>query len=355
MTVYSVGVLDGDGIGPEITSAAVDVLRAATSALGIMVDLVPLPMGIDAITSHGHPMPSETLDGLSDCHGWLMGPHDVDSYPAGTLEAAGLPPAGLVRRHFELYANIRPSRTFITVSGQKPVDAVIVRENSEGFYSDRNMFLGAGEFMPHRDVAISVGVFTRVAIERIAHVAFSLARDRRQRLAVVHKASVLKMTTGLFLDICKEIGTEYPDVEIDEYHIDALAAHLVRRPNDFGVIVAENMFGDILSDLLGEVVGGLGLAPSLNAGERWAMGQPAHGSAPDIAGRGIANPVSAIMSAAMLLRWLSQKYDDEALRDAADLIETAVDAAIRSGVRTMDLGGTAGTRDFCEAVIGRVA
>ena len=204
--------------------------------------------------------------------------------------------------------------------------------------------------MPTPDVAIMHGIITRPAVERIARRAFELAQRRDKRVTIVHKANVLRLTTGLFRDVCREVARDYPDVTIDDFHIDAMTAHLVRRANEFDVIVTENMFGDILSDLAGELAGSLGIAPSVNSSDTHAMAQAAHGSAPDIAGRNIANPIAMIRSSAMLLEWLATKYQDDRVGTAASLVEESVEATVRSGVSTRDLGGAASTTEFTAAV-----
>lgn len=351
---HRLGVLLGDGIGPEIVPAAVEVLDAAVAAAGAKpIDWVPLPVGAAAIESHGDALPPAALETLEELDGWLLGPHDSASYPPE--HRARLNPSGFLRKHFELFANIRPAKAFEGVQAMTPgIDLVIVRENTEGFYADRSTYRGTGEFMPTADVAIAMGIFTRPAIERIAREAFELARGRGRHLTVVHKANVLRMSTGFFLDICREVGAEYPDVELDDFHIDAMTAHLVRRAAAFDVIVTENMFGDILSDLTGELAGSLGIAASLNASHTRAMAQAAHGSAPDIAGQNLANPTAIIRSGAMLLSWLGARYTDPALHRAAALVEAALATTIHSGTRTPDLGGTAGTSDFAAAVAAAV-
>jgi 3-isopropylmalate dehydrogenase len=232
---------------------------------------------------------------------------------------------------------------------------VIVRENTEGFYADRNTYAGTGEFMPTADVAICHGVFTRPAVERIARTAFELARRRRRKLTVVHKANVLQLTSGLFKKVCLEVAEGYPDVELDDFHIDAMTVHLLRRAASFDVVVAENMFGDILSDMAGELAGSLGIAPSINASDDRCMAQASHGSAPDIAGRGLANPIAMMLSAGMLLDWLGTRYRDERVADAAVRVEDGVRAAVRGGVSTRDLGGTASTDEFTDAVVDLIA
>jgi 3-isopropylmalate dehydrogenase len=341
---FRLGVLLGDGIGPEIVPAAVQVLDSALAAVGApAVEWVPLPVGAAAIETHGSALPEVTVETLDKLDGWLLGPHDSAAYPAE--HRARLNPSGFLRKHFDLFANIRPAKAFEGTPALLPgLDLVVVRENTEGFYADRSTYRGTGEFMPTADVAIAMGIFTRPAIERIARQAFELAVQRSKHLTIVHKANVLRTTTGFFLQICQEIAAEYPDVAVDDFHIDAMTVHLVRHGADFDVLVTENMFGDILSDLTGELAGSLGIAPSINASHERAMAQAAHGSAPDIAGRGLANPTAMIASGAMLLDWLGNQ-------PAAELIDRGLRAAVAQGTRTADLGGTAGTAEFTAAVV----
>lgn len=261
-------------------------------------------MGSRAIDEFGSALPESTLDGLAATDGWILGPHDNASYPPQHRIA----PGGAIRRHFGLHANIRPARSFPGIDAVAPdIDLVIVRENSEGFYADRNMAVGSGEFCPTPDIALSVGLVTRAASERIAHEAFRLAATRRGRVTIVHKANVLPLTMGLFREACYAVANEYPGVTVDEEHVDAAAAHLVRAPGDYDVLVTENLFGDILSDLAAQLAGSLGTAASLNCSVTRAMAQAVHGAAPDLAGRNRANPVALHLSAAMLLRWLAAR------------------------------------------------
>jgi 3-isopropylmalate dehydrogenase len=352
------GVLVGDGIGHEIVPAAQRVVECALGAAGAGdVEWVALPFGRAAIDSHGTPIPDETLSALGNLSGWILGPHDNASYPH---EMRGVAPGGVIRKHFDLFANIRPARAMTGVRAVAPdLDVVIVRENTEGFYADRNMFTGSGEFMPTPDVAMAVAVVTRQACERVAHAACRLAARRSGHVTVVHKANVLALTTGLFLDTCRAVAANYPGVRIDDQHVDAMAALLVRRGRDFDVVVTENMFGDILSDLAAELAGSLGIAASINSSERQAMAQAAHGAAPDIAGRNRANPTALILSAALLLEWLASKEASKekahALHAAAQRIRRAVADTIGSGVATADLGGLASTSEFTEHVLARAA
>jgi 3-isopropylmalate dehydrogenase len=351
---YRLGVMLGDGIGPEIVPAAVRVVDTALAAAGAdPVDWQELPLGASAIEQHGSAIPPATMTALAGLDGWLLGPHDSAAYPEPFRSQ--LNPSGTIRRHFDLYANIRPARGLEGGTAIAPdIDLVIVRENTEGFYADRNTHAGTGEFMPTPDVAITMGVFTRPAVERIARAAFELARRRRKRLTIVHKANVLQLSSGLFKRVCLEVAEEYPDVAVDDVHIDAMTVHLLRRPSSFDVVVAENMFGDILSDLTGELAGSLGTAPSINASDDRCMAQASHGSAPDIVGRGLADPIAMILSAGMLLDWLGTRHGDRRAADAAERVEEGVRATVRSGVSTRDLGGTASTDEFTAAVVERI-
>jgi 3-isopropylmalate dehydrogenase len=355
MTAFRLGVMLGDGIGPEIVPASVRVVDAALAAAGAdPVAWQELPLGASAIEEHGSAIPAGTVEALAGLDGWLLGPHDSAAYPEPFRSQ--LNPSGALRKHFDLYANIRPARAFEGGQAIAPdTDLVIVRENTQGFYADRSTYAGTGEYMPSPDVAVAMGIFTRPAIERIARTAFELARRRNSRLTIVHKANVLQLSSGLFKRVCLEVGENYPDVAVDDFHIDAMTVHLLRRATDFDVVVAENMFGDILSDMAGELAGSLGIAPSINASDDRCMAQAAHGSAPDIAGKGLANPIAMILSAGMLLDWLGTRHGDQRLTAAAVWVEEGVRAAVRGGVSTRDLGGQASTDEFTDAVVARIA
>ncbi|WP_227982908.1 isocitrate/isopropylmalate dehydrogenase family protein [Nocardia spumae] len=353
-SVIRLGLIEGDGIGPEVVRATRVVVDEALAAAGASAaEWVEVPIGHAAIAECGDPLPERTLSTLAGLDAWILGPHDNASYPPE--HRTGAPPGGAIRKRFGLYANIRPARAFPGVRAAAPdIDLVIVRENSEGFYADRNMFAGAGEFRPTPEVAMSIGVITRDACARIARQACELASGRRGRLTIVHKANVLPMTMGMFRDVCYEVAAGYPALAVDDEHVDAVAAHLVRAPADYDVLVTENLFGDILSDLAGELSGSLGLAASLNCSADRAMAQAVHGAAPTLAGHNRANPGALQLSAAMLLRWLGHRRDDAALRGAADRVERAVAATLAAGIATADLGGLASTSEFTEQVRARV-
>jgi len=255
----------------------------------------------------------------------------------------------------DLFANIRPSRTYPGLPQKLgPFDLVIARENTEGFYADRNMTEGNAEMLVTEDVAISLRRITRPACARIARVAFELATERRNHVTVVHKANVLRLGDGMFLEECRKAADDFPGVAVDEIIVDAMMAHLVRNPAKFDVIVTTNMFGDIISDMTAEASGSLGLGGSLNEGADYAMAQASHGSAPDIAGRNIANPFSLILSVALLLAWHARKKAAPKFADAAAAIENAIEAAIAAGEITRDIGGRLGTKETGEALAARI-
>jgi 3-isopropylmalate dehydrogenase len=270
----------------------------------------------------------------------------------------GLNPSGELRIALDLYANVRPSRTRAGIPhwSRTPMDLVIVRENTEGFYADRNMHAGSGEFMPTPDVALALRKVTAHASRRIARVAFGLAARRRGRLTIVHKRNVMRMSDALFVAEVQAVGREFPGVAVDDQLVDSMAALLVRDAARFDVVVTTNMFGDILSDEAAELAGGLGLGASVNAGDDHCMAQAQHGSAPDIAGRDVANPASLILSTAMLLDWLASRHGRPELDRAARSIEAATEALLAEPqTRTRDLGGALGTAAFAEALARRIS
>jgi isocitrate/isopropylmalate dehydrogenase len=349
-------VLAGDGIGPEITAATLTVLRAADRAFGLRLAFEEVAIGWAAHRSEGNTFPISAFEKAKAADGVLLGPVSHNEYPpAGE---GGLNPSGELRKRLDLYANIRParSRSGFPPRCRKPVDLVIVRENTEGFYADRSMHQGSGEFMPTPDLALAVRKITRAGSTRIAQAAFKLAMQRRKKVTAVHKANVLRVSDGLYLECVRAVAKQYPQVTYEERIIDAMAALLVRDASPFDVVVTTNMYGDILSDEASEIAGSLGLAASLNAGTEHAVAQAQHGSAPDIAGKNLANPSSLIGSAAMLLAWLGERRKDEKLVKAAAAIETALDRVIADPqTRTRDMGGKLGTDAFGEAVAKAIA
>jgi len=284
--------------------------------------------------------------------GIILGPVSHNGYPP--VSRGGINPSGFLRRDLDLYANVRPAHTragLPSPTGRK-MDLVIMRENTEGFYADRTMYMGSGEIMPTPDLALATRKVTAQGSQRIARAAFNLAMQRRRKVTAVHKANVLRVSDGLFLSEVRKVGETYPEVEYDEVLVDAMAAYLIRNPEPYDVIVTSNMFGDILSDEASELAGGLGIAASLNAGDNHAMAQAQHGSAPDVAGKNVANPTALIGSVAMLLRWLADRHEAEAFGHAAEAIEVALGETIaQKETRTADLGGVLSTSEFTDCVI----
>ncbi len=347
-------ILPGDGIGPEITAATRHVLDILDAKLALGLRLEEHAMGLATLDSHASTLPGEVLDQTRAADGVILAPVSTYDYPP--LEQGGVNPSARIRITLDLYANIRPSRTRTGVANVATgMDLVLVRENTEGFYADRNMLGGSGEFQPSEDMALAVRKITAAACQRIARTAFELASRRDKHVTMVHKANVLKVTDGLFIREVVKVADDFPDVRLDEMLVDAMAAHLIRDPQTFDVIVTSNMYGDILSDEAAALCGGLGLASALNAGDEHAIAQAVHGSAPDIAGRGIANPAALMLSAAMLLDWLGTRHDRPILHVAADLLEGAVDATLAdAGSHTPDLGGDATTQSFAAAVANHI-
>ncbi|MGI4946016.1 MAG: isocitrate/isopropylmalate dehydrogenase family protein [Janthinobacterium lividum] len=349
-------VLPGDGIGPDISTAAVAVVTEAAKCAGFAPEFSYADIGFASLHAHGTTFTDTVFEAARDADGVILGPVSHNEYPP--TEKGGLNPSGQLRRRLDLYANIRPARIrpgFAPPCG-KAFDLVVVRENTEGFYADRTMFVGTGEVMPTPDLAMAFRKVTRHGSTRIAESAFRLARQRRRKVTAVHKANVLRVSDGLFLECVRAVAARYPDVAYEEKLIDAMAALLIRDASAFDVIVTTNMFGDILSDEASELSGSLGLAASLNAGEGHGVAQAQHGSAPDIAGQDLANPASLIGSAAMLLAWMGERRGDDRLGRAAALIEAALDRVIATPEgRTRDLGGPLGTRAFTAGVIEALA
>ncbi len=344
-------MLPGDGVGPEITAATLKVVNALNDKLGLMLALIERPIGLASLETQGSSLPKEILEEARKADGVILGPVSTYEYPPA--DEGGINPSATIRLAFDLYANIRPAKTYPGLPATvKAMDLVVVRENTEGFYADRNMVVGSGEFQPTEDVALSVRKITRKGSIRIARAAFQLARRRRRKVTMVHKANVLRVSDGFFLKCVKEVAADYPDVTLDESIIDAMAARLIRTPEAFDVVCTTNMFGDILSDEAAELAGGLGLAGALNAGDTHAVAQATHGSAPDIQGKGIGNPVALMLSTGMLLDWLGAKHGRKDLQQAWRELQGAVEGALSDpDNRTPDMGGSGTTDGVAAAVV----
>jgi 3-isopropylmalate dehydrogenase len=348
-------VLPGDGIGPEIVKAAIAVSQAASRrfSLGLAYDYDEV--GFPSLEKYGTTLRDDVLQKAKTYDGIVLGPQSHMDYPP--KEKGGVNVSAGFRVKLDLYANVRPcrSRPFLD-RGTKSMDLVIMREATEGFYSDRNMFAGSGEFMPTPDIAMSLRKITRHACERIARRGFELARKRRKKVTAVHKANNFLLTDGLFMSCVRDVASDFPDVELNDVIVDAMAAHLVRDPSRYDVIITTNFYADILSDLASELSGSLGLAGSVNANDTLCCAQAQHGSAPDIQGKNIANPTSMILSVAMLLDWIGTGRRLPKFNEAAKAMEQAVDRILADPAsRTFDLGGSLNTDEFAHRVAAAIA
>jgi len=332
MVKYRVVVIPGDGIGPEQTEAALEVLNAVQDVTDVKFDFVFAEAGDECLKRRGVPLPEDTVDQIRKSDACLKAP--VGESAADVIVK--------LRQMFDLYANLRPAKSYPNVPALRPdVDLLIVRENTEDLYK-------GFEFYVNPDTTVALRVITRKGCERIAEMAFKLALKRRKKVTAVHKANVLRLSDGLFRQVCQEVASKYPDVKFEELYVDAAAMQLIKRPHEFDVMVMPNMFGDILSDEAAQVVGSLGIAPGANVGDRYGIFEPIHGSAPKLAGKGVANPISLILASKMMLEWLNQKQ-------AADLVENAVVAVLSEGkTLTPDLGGSAKTMEVAKAIAEKV-
>lgn len=328
-----VTLIPGDGIGPEVSEATQRVIDAT----GVKIDWRVREAGGDVMNRYGTPMPQQTLDSIMKNGVALKGPITT---PVGT----GFRSVNVqLRQSLDLFANYRPARSMKGVESRYgDVDLIVVRENTQGLYSGLEHVVVPG-------VVESLRVITETASERIVRFAFQTAQKYgRKKVTAVHKANILKLSDGLFLEVAKKIAREFPDIQYEEAIVDATAMKLVMNPKAFDVLVMENLFGDIISDLTSGLVGGLGMAPSANIGERYAVFEAVHGSAPDIAGRGIANPTALILSAALMLAHLGEA-------EAAKRVEDAVHKVIGDGkVTTGDIGGKATTKEYTDALVSVV-
>ena len=327
MSLRKIAVLPGDGIGPEITAAVIDVLEST----GFEAEWVYLDAGLPAIEKGKPAMPPETVEACERIGLALKGPTTTPSGGGHTSANVAL------RKALDLFANVRPAKTLPgvpTIFAQHNIDMIIVRENTEDLYAGI-------EYKPHPDVAQSIKVITREGSRRLFKYAFEMARrQNRKRVTVVHKANIMKVSDGMFIEEFFKMSAEYPDIKSDDIIVDNCCMQLVTKPERFDVIVTQNLYGDIISDLCAGLVGGLGIAPGANIGEKCAVFEAVHGSAPDIAGKGIANPTALLLSAVMMLRHLGEN-------ERADRILNSIITVCKDGNwLTMDLGGKASTEEY---------
>ena len=351
--MLKIGILLGDDIGLEVVPEAVKVMKAAARKTGLGIEWSEHPIGRRGHELHGHTMPPSTVAALEKTDGFLCGPIGHGAYPRNDPTWI-MPP---LRKRLDLYASVKPVKSYPNIpSVHKNVDIVFLREVTEGMQSSDTVVAGAGEFRPNDEITIAQRVITRAGSRRVAKEAFEIARTRpRRTVTSVHKEPVYRLACGMFAEECRKLAKEYPDVTLNEVLVDGFAMKLVMKPQQFDVVVTTNQFGDILTDEGAGVVGGLGLAPGLCVGERLAMSQATHGSAPDIAGRNIANPYALIMSGQMLLEWLGRKRNEPKATLAARLIDAAVDRVIAEAKHlTADLGGNASTTGMGDAIAAAV-
>lgn len=334
---YNIAVLKGDGIGPEVTESAVNVLEAVQDISDLKLNFLYGEAGYHCIAKYGTNLPEETVTLLKETDACIKGPMTTPEEPGAPVSAAVK-----IRKKFNLYANIRPCRTYPSVEALKPdIDLVVVRENTEGMYSGVEYTVSPG-------VAVAMRIITQKASALVSEYAFKLAEKRKKHLTYVHKANILRVTDGVFNDAVKATAKNHPSVAVDEVHIDAMAMHLIKKPETYDVIVTTNLFGDVISDEAAQVTGSLGLAAGANIGDSYGMFEPVHGSAPKYTGMNRVNPTATIMAVQMMLDYLDEK-------EAAAKIERAVIQVLKERkVRTKDLGGSSTTSEMSDAIALKV-
>ena len=348
--MLKIGVLLGDDIGLEVVPEAVKIMQAAAAKVGLEVQWQELPIGLRGHELHGHTMPQVTVDALAKTDGWITGPIGHNAYPRNDPTWI-MPP---LRKRFDLFASVKPVKSYPNIQSlHKNVDIVFLREVTEGLQSSETVVAGNGEFRPNDGISVGMRVVTRKGANRVAREAFEIALTRpRRKVTSVHKEPAYRLVCGMFVEECRKVAQEFPDCEFNEVLVDGFAMKLVMNPQQFDVVVTTNQFGDILTDEGAGIVGGLGLAPGLCVGARHAMAQATHGSAPDIAGKNIANPYALMMSGKMLFEWLGRKHSDTKAVAAAKLLDAAMDKVIAEAQHlTADLGGKASTSQMGDAVV----
>jgi len=338
--MYDISLITGDGIGPELSESAVSILETIHDKLDVKTKIISLEAGDAALEKYGHALPDETFESIKSSDACLKAP--VGESAADVIV--------VLRRKLDLFANIRPAKSYPnTPALRDDIDLVIVRENTEDLYTGQEFELDGS--------AVAMRIITEKASKRIAKHAFQTAiqRNGKKRVTCVHKSNVMRKTDGLFAKSCESVAKEFPDIKFDQMYVDACSMNLIRQPQEFDVIVTTNLFGDILSDESSQVVGGLGMAPAANIGDKFGLFEPVHGAAFDIAGKQIANPTSFILSIKMMLEWLGVKNNDQNSSNVAKILEDIISDIIKSGVTTKDIGGTMTTRDFTNEIINKLS
>jgi len=333
--MYKISLITGDGIGPELSESAVSVLDTIHDNLGLKFDITKLSAGDRALSETGSALPDEVISVIKQSDACLKAP--VGESAADVIV--------VLRRILDLYANVRPAKSYPHMPALRDdIDMVIVRENTEDLYTGKEFSLG--------NAAVALRIISEDASKRIAKYAFETAKHRNsmKKVTCVHKSNVMRITDGLFAKACTDVSKDYPDIAFEQMYVDACAMNLIRQPEKFDVIVTTNLFGDILSDESSQVVGGLGMAPAANIGDNFALFEPVHGAAFDIAGQNIANPSSFLLSIKMMLDWLGNKHSDKKCIEVGERLESTIFNLVRTGVKTKDIGGDKTTLEFTKQI-----
>jgi len=336
--MYNISLITGDGIGPEISESAITILNQINDKLDLKFSIKKLQAGDTALEKTGKALPDETVESIKQSDACLKAP--VGESAADVIV--------VLRRMLDLYANIRPAKSYPhTGALRDDIDLVIVRENTEDLYTGKEFEVD--------NAMVALRIISEDASKRIAKHAFETAiqRNQKKKVTCVHKSNVMRKTDGLFAKACSEVAKNYSDITFEQMYVDACAMNLIRQPESFDVIVTTNLFGDILSDESSQVVGGLGMAPAANIGDNFALFEPVHGAAFDIAGKQIANPSSFILSIKMMLDWLGTKNNDQKCFDVAKKIESVVYDVVKDGIKTKDIGGDKTTSEFTNEIANR--
>ena len=335
---YQISLITGDGIGPEISESAFSILQEIHDNMGIKFEIKKLEAGDAVLKNTGNALSDETFETIKNSDACLKAPvgesaKDVIVY---------------LRRMLDLYANIRPAKSYPnTPSLRDDIDLVIVRENTEDLYTGEEFDIG--------NTSVAMRIISEKASKRIAEYAFKTATQRKmKKVTCVHKSNVMKKTDGLFARTCSKVANNFPNIKFEEMYVDACAMNLIRQPQLFDVIVTTNLFGDILSDESAQVVGGLGMAPAANIGDKFGLFEPVHGAAFDIAGKNIANPTSFILSIKMMLDWIGNKHADAKCIEVAQKLENVVYDVVKNNIKTKDTGGDKTTIEFTKEIISRL-
>ncbi len=333
--MYKISLITGDGIGPELSESAISVLNTIHDKLDLKFDITKLSAGDKALSETGKALPDETVETIKQSDVCLKAP--VGESAADVIV--------VLRRMLDLYANIRPAKSYPHMPALRDdIDMVIVRENTEDLYTGKEFSLG--------DSSVALRIISEAASKRIAKYAFETAkqRDSMRKVTCVHKSNVMRVTDGMFAKACTEVSKDYPDITFEEMYVDACAMNLIRQPEQFDVVVTTNLFGDILSDESSQVVGGLGMAPTANIGDKFALFEPVHGAAFDIAGQNIANPSSFLLSIKMMFDWLGKKHNDSKCIEVGQKLESTIFDLVKSGIKTKDIGGDKSTLEFTKQI-----